>query len=465
MQAKPSMKICCLGAGYVGGPTMAMIAAKCPHIEVRVVDPNAARIAAWNSENLPVYEPGLYEVVQSARGRNLFFSTDVEGAIRISDIIFVSVGTPTKTYGVGAGQAADLRYIELAARTIAKVAEGPKIIVEKSTIPVKTAEAILTILRSNSRNGQFQVLSNPEFLAEGTAIADLQAPDRVLIGGESTPEGQAAVEALASIYATWVPRDRILTTNLWSSELSKLVANAFLAQRISSINSISALCEATGADVDEVAHAIGRDSRIGPKFLKASVGFGGSCFQKDILNLTYLCKHFGLPEVASYWESVVRMNDWQKSRFAARIVNDLFNTVTGKRIAVLGFAFKKDTNDTRETAAISVCRDLLAEGAKVVVYDPKVSAEEIRKDVLGDQQNPNLEIATSALAACADTHAIAVLTEWDEFKTLDFDAILKVMHKPAFVFDGRNILPHQKLSAMGFRVHAIGKPAHPLKQA
>ncbi len=465
MQSKPSMKICCLGAGYVGGPTMAMIAAKCPHIEVRVVDPNATRIAAWNSENLPVYEPGLYEVVQSARGRNLFFSTDVEAAIRISDIIFVSVGTPTKTYGVGAGQAADLRYIELAARTIAKVAEGPKIIVEKSTIPVKTAEAILTILRSNSRNGQFQVLSNPEFLAEGTAIADLQAPDRVLIGGESTPEGQAAVEALASIYATWVPRDRILTTNLWSSELSKLVANAFLAQRISSINSISALCEATGADVDEVAHAIGRDSRIGPKFLKASVGFGGSCFQKDILNLTYLCKHFGLPEVASYWESVVRMNDWQKNRFAARIVNDLFNTVTGKRIAVLGFAFKKDTNDTRETAAISVCRDLLAEGAKVVVYDPKVSAGEIRKDVLGDQQNPNLEIANSALAACADTHAIAVLTEWDEFKTLDFDAILKVMHKPAFVFDGRNILPHQKLSAMGFRVHAIGKPAHPLKQA
>jgi len=457
------MKICCLGAGYVGGPTMAMIANKCPLIEVRVVDPNAARIAAWNSETLPVYEPGLFEVVKSARGRNLFFSTDVEGAIRVSDIIFVSVGTPTKTYGVGAGQAADLKYIELAARTIAKVAEGPKIIVEKSTIPVKTAEAILTILRSNSRNGQFQVLSNPEFLAEGTAIADLQLPDRVLIGGETTPEGRAAVETLVSVYANWVPRERILTTNLWSSELSKLVANAFLAQRISSINSISALCEATGADVDEVAHAIGRDSRIGPKFLKASVGFGGSCFQKDILNLTYLCKHFGLPEVASYWESVVRMNDWQKSRFAARIVHDLFNTVSGKRIAVLGFAFKKDTNDTRETAAIAVCRDLLAEGATVVVYDPKVSPAEIRKDVLGVEVNPNLEIAGSALEASANTHAIAVLTEWDEFKTLDFEAILKVMHKPAFVFDGRNILPHQKLSELGFRVHAIGKPAHPLK--
>ena len=457
------MKICCLGAGYVGGPTMAMIASKCPHIEVRVVDPNAARIAAWNSETLPVYEPGLFEIVKSARGRNLHFSTDVEAAIRVSDIIFVSVGTPTKTHGVGAGRAADLQYIELAARTIAKVAEGPKIIVEKSTIPVKTAEAILTILRANSTNGQFQVLSNPEFLAEGTAMADLELPDRVLIGGEMTPEGQQAVETLVSVYATWVPRNRILTTNLWSSELSKLVANAFLAQRISSINSISALCEATGADVDEVAHAIGRDSRIGPKFLKASVGFGGSCFQKDILNLTYLCKHFGLPEVANYWESVVNMNDWQKNRFAARIVHDLFNTVTGKRIGVLGFAFKKDTNDTRETAAIAVCRDLLAEGATVVVYDPKVSAAGIRHDVLGDTSNPNLVIAASALEACADTHAIAVLTEWDEFKTLDFPAILEGMHKPAFVFDGRNILPHQKLSEMGYRVHAIGKPGHPAK--
>jgi UDPglucose 6-dehydrogenase len=452
------MKICCIGAGYVGGPTMAMIAAKCPHIEVRVVDTNAERIAAWNSEELPVYEPGLYEVVKRARGANLFFTTDVEGAIRVSDIIFVSVGTPTKTYGVGAGKAADLHYVELAARTIAKVSEGPKIIVEKSTLPVKTAEAILTILRSNSKNGQFQVLSNPEFLAEGTAISDLESPDRVLIGGESTPEGQRAVETLAGVYATWVPRGRILTTNLWSSELSKLVANAFLAQRISSINSISALCEVTGADVDEVAHAIGRDSRIGPKFLKASVGFGGSCFQKDILNLVYLCQHFGLPEVAAYWERVVQMNDWQKKRFASRIVNQLFNTVSGKRIAVLGFAFKKDTNDTRETAAKFVVRDLLAEGAHVVVYDPKVSPEQIRTDVLGDAKNPNLVIAPTALAACTGTHAIAVLTEWDEFKTMDYAAIQNVMYKPAFIFDGRNILPHQKLTDLGFRVQAIGKP-------
>ncbi|MFZ9932249.1 MAG: UDP-glucose 6-dehydrogenase [Chthoniobacterales bacterium] len=454
------MKITCLGAGYVGGPTMAMIAAKCPDIEVTVVDPNEARIAAWNSDRLPVYEPGLDEVVRSARGRNLHFKTDVEGAIREGDVIFVCVGTPTKTYGVGAGRAADLRYIESAARTIARVAEGNKIIVEKSTIPVKTAEAMLTILRANSRNGTFQVLSNPEFLAEGTAIADLQKPDRILIGGERTAEGEKAMAALVDVYARWVPRDRIITSNLWSSELSKLVANAFLAQRISSINSISALCEATGADVDEVAHAIGTDSRIGPKFLKASVGFGGSCFQKDILNLVYLCGHFGLPEVAEYWENVVRMNDWQKSRFTQQIVRTLFNTVSGKRIAVLGFAFKKDTNDTRESAAISVVRGLLEENATVVVYDPKVPADEIRRDVLGaGVENPNLVVAESAAQAAEGAHALAVLTEWDEFKTLDFASIYAGMHKPAFVFDGRNILPRAEMQKLGFRVFAIGKPS------
>ncbi|MGA0176293.1 MAG: UDP-glucose 6-dehydrogenase [Chthoniobacterales bacterium] len=454
------MKITCLGAGYVGGPTMAMIAAKCPDIEVTVVDPNEARIAAWNSDRLPVYEPGLDEVVRSARGRNLHFKTDVEGAIREGDVIFVCVGTPTKTYGVGAGRAADLRYIESAARTIARVAEGNKIIVEKSTIPVKTAEAMLTILRANSRNGTFQVLSNPEFLAEGTAIADLQKPDRILIGGERTAEGEKAMAALVDVYARWVPRDRIITSNLWSSELSKLVANAFLAQRISSINSISALCEATGADVDEVAHAIGTDSRIGPKFLKASVGFGGSCFQKDILNLVYLCGHFGLPEVAEYWENVVRMNDWQKSRFTQQIVRTLFNTVSGKRIAVLGFAFKKDTNDTRESAAISVVRGLLEENATVVVYDPKVPADEIRRDVLGaGAENPNLVVAESAAQAAEGAHALAVLTEWDEFKTLDFASIYAGMHKPAFVFDGRNILPRAEMQKLGFRVFAIGKPS------
>jgi UDPglucose 6-dehydrogenase len=452
-----SLSICCLGAGYVGGPTMAMIAAKCPDIRVTVCDPNEARIAAWNSDTLPVYEPGLFEVVKSARGRNLFFSTKVKEEIRGADIIFVSVGTPTKTYGVGAGRAADLKYIESAARMIAEVAEGPKIIVEKSTIPVKTAEAMLTILRSNSKKGTFEVLSNPEFLAEGTAVQDLENPDRVLIGGEQTPEGLAAIEKIVSIYARWIPREKILTTNLWSSELSKLVANAFLAQRISSINAISALCEATGADVDEVARAIGKDSRIGPKFLKASVGYGGSCFQKDILNLTYLCQHFGLPEVAAYWESVVKINDWQKARFSGRIVRDLFNTVSGKHIGILGFAFKKDTNDTRETAAITVCRDLLSEGARVVVYDPQVSEAQIREEVLGSQQNANLVVVRSAQEACQGAHAVAVLTEWDEFKTLDFQAIFEGMLKPAFLFDGRNVLPHAKLKELGFRVFAIGK--------
>jgi UDPglucose 6-dehydrogenase len=440
---------------------MAMIAAKCPDIEVTVVDPNAARIDAWNSNTLPIYEPGLDDVVRSARGRNLFFSTDVRGAIRIADIIFVSVGTPTKMYGVGAGRAADLRYIESAARLIAEEADGPKIIVEKSTIPVKTAEAIQTILRANSKNGQFQVLSNPEFLAEGTAIGDLENPDRILIGGEQTEAGVAAIEALVSVYARWVPKERILTTNLWSSELSKLVANAFLAQRISSINSISALCEATGADVDEVAGAIGRDSRIGPKFLKASVGFGGSCFQKDILNLVYLSQHFNLPEVATYWEGVVKMNDWQKKRFASQIVREFYNTVSGKKIAVLGFAFKKDTNDTRETAAISICRDLLAENAEVHVYDPKVSPSEIRRDVLGTDENPSLHIAASALEACDQAHAVAIVTEWDEFKTLDFDTIFAGMFKPAFIFDGRNILNHDALRKIGFKVFAIGKSSAP----
>ena len=454
-----STSICCLGAGYVGGPTMAMIASKCPDITVTITDTNEKRIAAWNSESLPVYEPGLKEVVDSARGRNLFFSTDVRGAIATADIIFVSVGTPTKTYGVGAGRAADLKYIESAARMIAEVAEGPKIIVEKSTIPVKTAEAMLTILRSNSKKGTFQVLSNPEFLAEGTAIEDLENPDRVLIGGEQTAEGLAAIQKIVSIYARWIPREKILTTNLWSSELSKLVANAFLAQRISSINSISALCEATGADIDEVARAIGKDSRIGPKFLKASVGYGGSCFQKDILNLTYLCQHFGLPEVAAYWESVVKINDWQKARFSGRIVGDLFNTVSGKHIGILGFAFKKDTNDTRETAAIAVCRDLLAEGARVVVYDPQVSEEQIRTDVLGTASNSNLIVVRSAQEACQGAHAVAVLTEWDEFRDLDFRKIYDGMLKPAFLFDGRNILPHAKLKEIGFRLFAIGKPA------
>ena len=455
-------RICCIGAGYVGGPTMAMIAAKCPDIRVDVVDLNEERIAAWNTDQLPIYEPGLLEIVKEARGRNLFFSTETDAAIVDADIIFVSVGTPTKTYGMGAGRAADLCYIEGAARMIARVAKGPKIIVEKSTIPVRTAVAMRTILSANSDEGKFQVLSNPEFLAEGTAVDDLQNPDRILIGGEKTPEGDAAVEALVSVYNQWIPRERILTTNLWSSELSKLVANAFLAQRISSINSISALCEKTGADVDEVSRAIGTDSRIGPKFLKASVGFGGSCFQKDILNLTYLCEHFGLPEVSAYWDQVIKMNDWQKSRFSANMVKTLFNTVRDKRIAVWGFAFKKDTNDTRESASIYVCRDLLMEGAQIALYDPRVPDSLIHEDLkyvgVSDQMiNDQLTICRSCEEAAAGAHGVAVLTEWDEFRDVDFDQVYKNMFKPAYIFDGRDILDHTNLRKKGFDVYAIGK--------
>ena len=455
-------RICCIGAGYVGGPTMAMIASKCPDIRVDVVDLNEERVAAWNSDKLPIYEPGLDEIVARSLGKNLFISTDVEAAIKDADIIFVSVGTPTKTYGMGAGRAADLCYIEGAARMIAKVAKGPKIIVEKSTIPVRTAEAMRTILSANCNEGKFQVLSNPEFLAEGTAMEDLESPDRILIGGDPSPEGQEAIDALASIYERWIPAERIIKTNLWSSELSKLVANAFLAQRISSINSISALCETTGADVDEVARAIGTDSRIGPKFLKSSVGFGGSCFQKDILNLVYLSEHFGLPEVAAYWNTVITMNDWQKSRFSAKIVDSLFNTVRGKRIAVWGFAFKKDTNDTRESAAIYVCRDLLMEGAQVALHDPQVPISTIHKDLLyvGVSQemiDSQLIICQSCEEAAKEAHGVAVLTEWDEFTNVNFDQVLENMFKPAFIFDGRNLLDHKTLTAKGFEVYAMGK--------
>lgn len=450
------MNICCIGAGYVGGTTTAIIADRCQDVHLTVVDMSEARIAAWNSDHLPVYEPGLDEIVRRVRGRNLHFSTDVGGAIHRADMIFVCVNTPTKTYGLGAGRAADLSYIESVARTIAEHADGPKIVIEKSTIPVRTAESISAILKANKSAVRFQVLSNPEFLAEGTAVNDLLKPDRVLIGGERTPEGEAAMNALAGIYAHWVPRDRIITTSLWSSELSKLVSNAFLAQRISSINSISAVCEATGADVDEVANVIGRDSRIGPKFLKASVGFGGSCFQKDILNLVYLCEHFGLPEVAAYWESVVRMNDFQKRRFTAGIVRGLFDTVTGKKIAILGFAFKKDTNDVRESAAIAVCRDLIAEHAVLSIYDPKVDPEDIRRE-LGSPPAEQLEIARDAYAACQGAHGIAVLTEWGEFKKLDFARIHAGMTKPAAVFDGRNLLDLEALRAIGFQASGIGK--------
>jgi len=462
------IKICCIGAGYVGGPTMAMIAKQCPDIQVHVVDLNQARIDQWNSDVLPVYEPGLDEVVREARGRNLTFSSQVETAIRESNIIFIAVNTPTKSFGIGAGRAANLEFIEKCARQIAECSTGHKIVVEKSTLPVRTAEAVKRILNSSAKDATFDVLSNPEFLAEGTAVQDLLQPDRVLIGGESIE----AVERLAQVYGRWIPRERILTTNLWSSELSKLTANAFLAQRVSSINAISALCEATGADVDEVARAIGTDSRIGPKFLKASVGFGGSCFQKDILNLVYLCEHFGLREVAQYWEQVVIMNDYQKRRFSERIVRTMFHTVSDKKIAIWGFAFKKDTNDTRESPAIHVCRDLLEERARLVIYDPQVPEKQIRSELETCFQDTNgrlsethkklietnVSVVKDVYLSAQEAHAIAVLTEWDEFKTIDCGRVYEEMRRPAFVFDGRNVLERNAWLNLGFEVHSIGRP-------
>ncbi|MGB5944002.1 MAG: UDP-glucose 6-dehydrogenase [Leeuwenhoekiella sp.] len=459
-------KICCIGAGYVGGPTMSVIAKKCPEIQVTVVDINEARIAAWNDEDLsklPVYEPGLAEVVGEARGRNLFFSTEVDKAIDAAEMIFISVNTPTKTYGIGRGMAADLKYIELCARQIAAVATTDKIIVEKSTLPVRTAEALNSILTNTGSGVKFDILSNPEFLAEGTAIEDLFDADRVLIGGDNTERGKVAKQALVDVYAHWLPKERILTTNVWSSELSKLTANAYLAQRVSSINALSELCEVTEADVNEVARAIGSDSRIGPKFLKASVGFGGSCFQKDILNLVYIAKSYGLDAVADYWEQVIIMNDHQKKRFAEKIVKTLFNTVSGKKIAIMGWAFKKDTNDTRESAAIYVSDYLLSERAEITVYDPKVTKEQVLADLdylntRSEEENRNLvTVVNDPYEAFDQCHAVAILTEWDEFKDYDWQKVYNNMYKPAFLFDGRALLNDEKLKEIGFETYVIGK--------
>ncbi|XP_054275125.1 UDP-glucose 6-dehydrogenase [Macrosteles quadrilineatus] len=455
--------ICCLGAGYVGGPTCSVIALKCPDIRVTVVDLSQERIAQWNSDKLPIYEPGLDEVVRRCRGVNLFFTSDVETAIIAADLIFISVNTPTKAFGNGKGRAADLKYVEGAARLIAEVATGHKIVVEKSTVPVRAAESIMNILKANQRPGvSYQILSNPEFLAEGTAIEDLLNADRVLIGGdEDSAEGRAAIEQLCWVYEHWIPRKHILTTNTWSSELSKLAANAFLAQRISSINSLSAVCEATGADVSEVARAVGTDTRIGSKFLQASVGFGGSCFQKDILNLVYICECLNLPEVAAYWQQVIDLNEYQKSRFTNKVITSLFNTVTDKQIAMLGFAFKKDTGDTRESPAIHVAKTLLIEGAKLHIYDPKVEHNQIIEDLTQSEDPERLKkqitIHKDAYSATKGTHAIVLCTEWDEFMVLDYHRIYNSMMKPAYVFDGRKILDHEALMKIGFQVHTIGK--------
>jgi len=448
-------RILCIGAGYVGGPTMAMIAFKCPRCRVTVVDINPERIAAWNSDDLPIYEPGLDKLITATRGRNLFFSTDIKAGIRENEIIFVSVNTPTKTFGLGAGMAADLQHWEKTARQILEFSESSKIVIEKSTLPVKTALAMERILNCRENGIRFDVLSNPEFLAEGTAIRDLEQPDRILIGSRETPSGLKARETLAEIYAAWVPREKIITSNIWSSELSKLVANAFLAQRISSINTISALCEKAEADVTEVAHAVGMDSRIGARFLNASVGFGGSCFEKDILNLVYLCRHYGLDEVADYWESVVHINRYQQERFIRNMLGAMFNTLAGKKICLWGFAFKANTGDTRESPAIFIARRLLEEHAEIVVSDPK-ALNNARADLAGAEGA--IAFIEDPMLAAEGCHAIAILTEWDIYRDLDFRKIFKTMTQPAFIFDGRNVLDHRHCFSIGFNVYPIGKP-------
>jgi UDPglucose 6-dehydrogenase len=455
--------VCCIGAGYVGGPTMSVFASKCPDINFHVVDISKEKIKLWNSKNLknlPVYEPGLEEIITSQRNKNLFFSNDVDEAIIKSEIIFIAVNTPTKTYGYGKNKAADLKYVEICARKIAEIADKDKIVVEKSTIPVKTAEVIKKILDLSLSKCKFEVLSNPEFLAEGSAINDLINPDRVLIGGDNNSYENKAINILENLYLNWVPKDNIIKTNLWSSELSKLAANAFLAQRVSSINSISAICEESGADIDEVSIAIGMDSRIGKNFLKASVGFGGSCFQKDILNLSYIAESLGLYEVSEYWESVVKMNNYQRERFVRKILSTLFNTVSEKKITILGWAFKKDTNDTRESSSIYIAKKLLQEGAHLYIYDPMVENKKVISDLINcgisEEDIKNKVFFENEKNMFSNSHAVLILTEWEEFKSYDWKNIFSLMLKPANIFDGRRILNQKDLINIGFNVHFIG---------
>ncbi len=447
-------KIACIGAGYVGGTTMAVIADKCRDCKITVVDIDEEKIRKWNSDSLPIFEPGLDEIVKRRRGKNLFFSTDIRSAIKEAEIIFVSVNTPTKTYGYGAGMAADLQYWEKTAREIAEYADSSKIIVEKSTVPVKTAESMKKILNFNEKGIKFEVVSNPEFLAEGTAVRDLLEPDRVLIGFDQTPSGKKAGEEVAEIYKYWISEEKIIMTDIWSSELSKLVSNAFLAQRISSINSITEFCELTGADVEEISFAVGKDSRIGDKFLKPSVGFGGSCFKKDILNLVYLLRYYNLHIQADYWEMVVKINEHQKERFVKNIVHNLFNTVVGKKIALFGFAFKANTGDTRESSAIFVAKKLIEEKAILSITDPR-ALENAKNDLKGIDEN--VIYTDDPYEAVEDAHAIAILTEWEIYRELDYKKIYDLMKKPAFIFDGRNIVDHKKLFELGFNVFPIGK--------
>ena len=465
--------ICCIGAGYVGGPTMAVIADQCPELNVEVVDLNEDRIKKWNDKNLnelPIYEPGLSEIVQRCRGVNLHFSNLIHEKIKNADMIFISVNTPTKNKGLGAGKASDLKWVEECARQVANYAQGHTIVVEKSTLPVRTAEAIKSILKFSldacTENKTFDVLSNPEFLSEGSAIQDLMHPDRVLIGGEE----ESAIDSLTEIYSNWVPKSKILRTNIWSSELAKLTANAFLAQRISSINSIAALCEATGADIREVSRAIGSDSRIGSKFLDAGPGFGGSCFKKDILNLVYLCEYFGLPEVAEFWEGVVKLNYWHQDRISQLVVKKLFGTVTGKKISILGFAFKANTNDTRESASIKICKDLLEEGAILSIHDPKVDSDQIAKDlkmkekksfkrdklIKENTQEGNWYFSDEIYESINNADAVLVLTEWVDYTNINWDKVSKIMRKPSWIFDTRSIIEPGKVIKTGLNFWRLG---------
>ena len=460
-------RICCIGAGYVGGPTMAVIAHKCPHIIVTVVDINEERINAWNNKNLnylPIYEPGLDEIILKCRDKNLFFSTDVNLEISQADIIFLSVNTPTKSKGLGAGKAIDLKWVEKSARQIAKYAKNKTTIVEKSTIPVRTAETIKEILETSNKNNkdkkEFHVLSNPEFLAEGTAIKNLIEPDRILIGGDN----EGSINLLTDIYLNWIPKEKILKTNIWSSELSKLTANAFLAQKISSINSISALCEKTGAKISEVSKAIGMDSRIGKKFLNSGPGFGGSCFKKDILSLVYICNYYGLNKVADFWEQVILINDWQQKRITEIIIFKLFGTISNKTIAIFGFAFKKNTNDTRESPSIKICKELLNEGANLLIYDPKVNCSQMIKDLDQKQHtSKNFNEETGAWKfcktkeeACKNADAIVILTEWEEFQSIKWDNIKSLMRSPSWLFDTRNIINQEEALSNGFKLWSVG---------
>ncbi len=465
-------QICCIGAGYVGGPTMSVMSLKCPDILINVVDVNKERIDAWNSRDLsklPIYEPGLQEIIVKTRNKNLFFSTKIKESIENADMVFISVNTPTKTKGLGAGKASDLKWVEKSAREVARYSKGHTIVIEKSTLPVRTAEVIQKILHSAERDStkesrSFKVLSNPEFLAEGTAINDLLNPDRVLIGGNN----EEAMISLSQIYKNWVPEDKILFTNIWSSELAKLTSNAFLAQRISSINSISSICEVTGADIGEVSRSIGKDSRIGSKFLDSGPGFGGSCFKKDILNLVYLAEYFGLKEVAKFWESVIEMNNWHQKRITEIVVKKLFGTISNKKIVVLGFAFKANTNDTRESAAITICKNLINEGADLVIYDPKVSSSQIEADL---QIKPENEIEkddfdlkeklgkwrfSKNLDNFDDAYAVLILTEWEEFKNINWMAVSKKMVPPAWVFDSRSIVNSHKVKEAGINLWRLG---------